>query len=135
MKGHITYRRSSWYIVYSEPQGDSGKSKQRWRGGFQTKSEAEDALGAIQDMLRPRGQRPRSDDEHRRIASLYLAKLAERTETNRGKRGMLVEIAAEVGIPRNTLKRWVHGARQRGFLSSNSSTQGTPVRPRDRSGQ
>ena len=135
MKGHITYRRSSWYIVYSEPQGDGGKSKQRWRGGFQTKSDAEEALAGIQDTLRPRGQQPRSDDEHRRIASLYLAKLAERAECNRGKRGILVEIAAEEGIPRNALKRWVYSARQRGFLRSTSSTHGTPVRPRDRAEQ
>ena len=132
MRGHITWRRSSWYIVYSEPQAGGGKSVQRWRGGFRTKREAEQALSGLQSILNPRGRPPRSDDEYRRVARTYLAKLAERLSENRGTRGILLDTAAELGMPRGTLKGWLWQARRLGFLSDN--TPGPRLRTADKAG-
>ena len=122
MKGHIRRRGSSWCIVYNEPPGDDGRRRRRWRGGFATRGEAEAALDRLQDTLNPRGRPPRTDEEHRRIALIYLAKIAERAESKRTTRGIVSEIAVEESIPRNTLKSWLREARQRGFL--NGSTPG-----------
>jgi hypothetical protein len=71
----------------------------------------------LQDTLRPRGRPPRTDDEYQRIARSYLAKLAARAEANRTTEGIVAEIAADEGKPKNTIRGWIYGARQRGFLT------------------
>ena len=92
--------------------------KQRWRSGFRTKQEAEEALSLPQDTLNPRGRPPRTDSEYARIARIYIAKLATRTETNRNAAGIAAEMAAEADMPVATMKGWLHGARQRGFCAA-----------------
>jgi integrase len=50
MRGHVRKRGKTWAIVYDEGD-DEGKRRQRWRGGFATKAEAEDALNSVLDKL------------------------------------------------------------------------------------
>jgi Arm domain-containing DNA-binding protein len=47
MRGHVRKRGSRWCVVYDEHAGEDGKRRQRWKGGFRTKAEAEDALSDI----------------------------------------------------------------------------------------
>lgn len=44
MKGHVRKRGKSWCLVYDEGRDGSGKRIQRWRGGYRTKGEAQEAL-------------------------------------------------------------------------------------------
>jgi integrase len=52
MRGHVRKRgEGSWCIVYDEGHDEQGKRKQRWRGGFKTRREAEDALAKVLDTI------------------------------------------------------------------------------------
>jgi hypothetical protein len=44
MRGHAYKRGSSWTVVYDEQADDDGKRRQRSKGGFATKREAEQWL-------------------------------------------------------------------------------------------
>jgi integrase len=44
MRGHIRKRGSTWAVVYDEGPDDEGKRRQRWRGGYRTRKEAQAAL-------------------------------------------------------------------------------------------
>jgi hypothetical protein len=124
VKGHVRKRSSSWYIVYNEPQEDDDRSvKQRWRGGFPTKREAEQALGLLQDGLNPRGRPPRADEQYCRIVGIYLAKLAERAQSNQIAPSINAEIAVEENMAESTVRGWLYGARQRGLLPRTTSTR------------
>lgn len=46
MRGHVLKRGSRWGFVHDLEPDASGKRRQRWRGGFSTKREAERALAA-----------------------------------------------------------------------------------------
>jgi integrase len=51
MRGHVRKRANRWSIVYDEGRGDDGRRVQRWKSGFATKREAEEALGTILGRL------------------------------------------------------------------------------------
>jgi hypothetical protein len=51
MRGHVRKRGSRWCVVYDETPGEDGKRRQRWKGGFRTKAEAEEALSDILSRL------------------------------------------------------------------------------------
>jgi integrase len=51
MRGHVRKRGKSWSVVYDENPGEDGKRRQRWKGGFRTKAEAEEALSEILSKL------------------------------------------------------------------------------------
>jgi integrase len=51
MRGHVRKRGKSWSVVYDENPGEDGKRHQRWKGGFRTKTEAEEALSDILSKL------------------------------------------------------------------------------------
>lgn len=55
MRGHVRKRGKTWSVVYDEGLGVDGKRQQRWRGGFATRREAEDALSDILSKI-PRGE-------------------------------------------------------------------------------
>jgi integrase len=56
VKGHVRKRGSKWTVVYDElPDAATGRRKQRWRGGFATKREAEKALVEILGRLHSGG--------------------------------------------------------------------------------
>ena len=44
MRGHVTKRGSTWTVVYDEGTGEDGKRRQRSKGGFATRREAESFL-------------------------------------------------------------------------------------------
>lgn len=44
MRGHVRQRGKSWCVVYDEGVSEDGKRRQRWRGGFATKREAQAEL-------------------------------------------------------------------------------------------
>jgi integrase len=44
MRGHVRKRGNTWSVVYDEGYDDNGKRRQRWRGGFATKRDAQKAL-------------------------------------------------------------------------------------------
>jgi integrase len=50
MRGHVRKRGATWSAVYDEP-GENGKRRQRWRGGFATKREAEAFLATTLNRL------------------------------------------------------------------------------------
>src|SRR5215208_1717624 len=50
MRGHVRKRGRTWSAVYDEP-GENGKRRQRWRGGFATKREAEAFLATTLNRL------------------------------------------------------------------------------------
>jgi hypothetical protein len=41
MRGHIHKRGSTWTVVYDETAGEEGKRRQRSKGGFATKRDAQ----------------------------------------------------------------------------------------------
>jgi integrase len=47
MRGHVRKRGNRWVVVYDEGRDQDGRRIQRWRGGYATRREAEDALTAI----------------------------------------------------------------------------------------
>jgi integrase len=51
MRGHVRKRGKTWAVVYDENPGEDGKRRQRWKGGFRTKTEAEEALSDILSKL------------------------------------------------------------------------------------
>lgn len=52
MRGHARKRGSTWTAVWDEERADDSKRRQRWKGGFDTKKDAEtflrETLGAIE---------------------------------------------------------------------------------------
>ena len=50
MRGHVRKRGATWSVIYDEP-GENGKRRQRWRGGFATKREAESFLATTLNRL------------------------------------------------------------------------------------
>lgn len=50
MRGHVRKRGNTWAVVYDEPQSD-GRRRQRWRGGYATKREAERGLAEVLGKL------------------------------------------------------------------------------------
>jgi hypothetical protein len=44
MRGHAYKRGSTWTVMYDEQPADDGKRRQRSKGGFATKREAEQWL-------------------------------------------------------------------------------------------
>lgn len=51
MRGHVRRRGGSWSVVYDEGRDESGRRIQRWRSGYATKREAEEALTKILGTL------------------------------------------------------------------------------------
>jgi integrase len=51
MRGHVRKRGKTWSIVYDEGVDEVGKRVQRWKGGFRTKDEAEEALNQVLSKL------------------------------------------------------------------------------------
>jgi integrase len=51
MRGHVRKRGSKWCVVYDEGYDDSGRRVQRWKSGYATKREAEEALTKILNSL------------------------------------------------------------------------------------
>jgi integrase len=51
MRGHVRQRGKTWAIVYDEGYDENGKRRQRWRGGFATKREAQSALNDVLPKL------------------------------------------------------------------------------------
>lgn len=51
MRGHVRKRGRTWAIVYDEGYDERGKRQQRWRGGFATRREAENALNSVLEKL------------------------------------------------------------------------------------
>lgn len=47
MRGHVRKRGKTWAVVYDENPGEDGKRRQRWKGGFRLKEDAEAALNEI----------------------------------------------------------------------------------------
>src|SRR5205823_14978838 len=44
MRGHVRKRGKTWAVVSDENPGEGEKRRQRWKGGFRPKAEAEEAL-------------------------------------------------------------------------------------------
>jgi hypothetical protein len=57
----------------------------------------------------PPPRRPESDDDWRRVAELYRRAVASGSPPS-------LAVAAEFGVSRPTARKWVQGARERGFL-------------------
>src|SRR5262245_35542507 len=55
MRGHVRQRGKTWAIVYDEGYDESGRRRQRWRGGFATKREAQAELNDVLSKI-PRGE-------------------------------------------------------------------------------
>ncbi len=51
MRGHVRKRGNRWAVVYDEGINENGRRVQRWRSGFATKREAEDALTKILNTI------------------------------------------------------------------------------------
>jgi integrase len=51
MRGHVRQRGKTWCVVYDEGHDENGRRRQRWRGGYATKREAEEALTKILGTL------------------------------------------------------------------------------------
>ena len=51
MRGHVRKRGNTWSVVYDEGRDENGRRIQRWRGGYRTKGEAEQALTKVLDAL------------------------------------------------------------------------------------
>jgi hypothetical protein len=51
MRGHVRKRGNTWAVVYDEGSGEDGKRRQRWRGGFSTRREAQAFLTSILSTL------------------------------------------------------------------------------------
>jgi hypothetical protein len=47
MRGHVRRRGNSWAVVYDEGRDEEGRRKQRWKSGYRTKEDAENALADI----------------------------------------------------------------------------------------
>jgi integrase len=47
VRGHVRKRGNKWAVVYDEGRDEHGRRVQRWRGGYATRREAEDALTAL----------------------------------------------------------------------------------------
>jgi hypothetical protein len=53
MRGHVRKRGSKWAVGHDEGRDDNGQRIQRWRGGYATRKEAEEALTAALGACRP----------------------------------------------------------------------------------
>lgn len=51
MRGHVRKRGGTWAVVYDEGRDDGGRRVQRWKGGYATRREAEEALTKILSSL------------------------------------------------------------------------------------
>jgi integrase len=51
MRGHVRRRGATWSVVYDEGRDERGRRIQRWRGGYRTRAEAEQALTKILNAL------------------------------------------------------------------------------------
>src|SRR5689334_9826488 len=47
MTGHVHKRGSTWTVMWDEPRGADGKRRQRKKGGFTTRKEAQTHLTAV----------------------------------------------------------------------------------------
>jgi integrase len=47
MRGHVRKRGKKWALVYDEGRDEQGNRKQRWRSGYRTREDAENALADI----------------------------------------------------------------------------------------
>jgi integrase len=47
MRGHVRKRGKTWSVVYDEGRDEDGKRKQRWKSGYRTREDAENALADI----------------------------------------------------------------------------------------
>lgn len=89
-----------------------------WREGLGIAVSPEDAetarraADAVKATPLRRGSRGYPDDHYRGVALEYLRLQAE----GRSK-GLLIDMAETYGRPRETIRDWVRGARERGFLS------------------
>jgi integrase len=46
MRGHVRKRGNTWVAVFDEGRGENGKRKQRWKGGFSTRRDAQAFLAS-----------------------------------------------------------------------------------------
>jgi integrase len=51
MRGHVRKRGKTWAIVYDEGRDENGRRIQKWRGGFETKRDAQRELNKVLDAL------------------------------------------------------------------------------------
>jgi hypothetical protein len=51
MRGSVRKRGNTWSVIYDEGRDENGRRIQRWRGGYRTKGEAEQALTKVLNAL------------------------------------------------------------------------------------
>ncbi|MGZ4394537.1 MAG: site-specific integrase [Gaiellaceae bacterium] len=89
MRGSVIRRGRTWSVVYDEGRAENGRRVQRWRGGYRTKGEAEDALtklrGALQtgDYVSPEHLTFKTFCEERWLPHAETVKRASTLETYR----------------------------------------------------
>lgn len=108
MKGHIHRRGGTWSVMWDEPRGPDGKRRQRKKGGFRTKREAEAHLAHVLAAIdRHTYMRPERTTVGQYLTEQWLPSLTVRPSTRRSYQSHVrIYLVPKIGdIPLQRLSR------------------------------
>lgn len=108
MKGHIHRRGGTWSVMWDEPRGPDGKRRQRKKGGFPTKREAEAHLAHVLAAIdRHTYMRPDRTTVGQYLTEQWLPSLTVRPSTRRSYQSHVqIYLVPKIGdIPLQRLSR------------------------------